>query len=426
MILHALGLLLSLTLAGCSVLDGPVPSEIEPSATPIAESADLLILGAIEPDPLLESGFITVMRQGYELALAEANGIVGGWRIELVSELPAEISTNPTKYGIDESTEIGFGQSAVAFAALDERLVAFLGAHHKYALEDGTIGRICAAGLLMMSPIQTSPSAVKGGCPEQRFFRTSGSASGNGRAAARYLVEESLTRVVVLTAQNDPGRELSAWKIELEAFRAEARRGGLKIIAESNLMNTSAGAIEQLRPDAFVLLGRTEREEAARFWELRSQIRTIPAIVANSAVRDDFEPLGRASTPAGRVVVASAIPIPDGIPGYAALIGRWVERFGAAPPTDDQWLAMNSYAAMKALLVAIERAREAGAMTPLAVRAALPTIVASLALTGAPYELPWGFTGAGERYPTVGGIYLLDFTISEVDGMFPLKTITYE
>jgi ABC-type branched-subunit amino acid transport system substrate-binding protein len=419
--------LLAFSLAGCGLLEGPVPSEIDPtpSPTPVAATADLLILGAIEPDPLLESSFVAVMRRGYELALAETDSRVGGLRIELLRSFPPEFETDPGSLGIDQATEIGFSQSAAALARTEPRLVAYLGPNHKYAFDDGSVERVCRAGLTMMSPISTSPS-VGSGCPEQRFFRASASTSGNGRAAARYLAEEGLTRVVVLLSKNDPDRKLSAWEAELDAFRSEARRGGLTILAESDVMNTSAGAITRLRPDAFVLLGRTEEPEAARFWRLREQIAVIPAVVANSAVRDRFEPIGRVSEPAGRTVVASAIPVPAGIPGYAGFVERWRAQFGEAPPPADEWLAMNSYAAMRTLLVAIERAIEEGAASPAEIRGALPSIIPSLEFTGAPYEQRWGFTGSGERYPAVGGIYLLDFTLSEVDGMFPVRTIVYE
>lgn len=418
-------LALSWSLVGCSLLDGPAPSVVDPSPTPepVVE-ADLLVYGAVDPDPQLPSSFVEVMARGYELALAETENRVGEWRVELVRELPDEIVAKSEEYGIGVD-EIGFHRSAIAFARYDERLIAFLGPHHKYAFDDSSVERVCREGLLMISSIQGSPSRGSG-CPEQRFFRTASSAGENGLAAARYLSEESLTRVVVLLSKNDPGRALPAWEDELDAFRSQAGRADIEILGEYDLLKMSASKLRSLNPQAFVLLGRVEEAEARRFWSLREEIATVPAIVASSALRDFFEPFGRETSPAGPVIIASAIPVVSGIPGYESFAARWNDRYGAPPPKDDEWLAMNSYAAMKAILVGIERAREAGIVEPRAIRAALPSIVAGLTLSGAPYGTTWGFTGAGERYPAIGGAFLIDFTVSEIDGMFPIRTLFYE
>jgi hypothetical protein len=86
---------------------------------------------------------------------------------------------------------------------------------------------------------------------------------------------------------------------------------------------------------------------------------------------------------------------------------------------------MTGYAAMRALLAAIERAREEGAGSPSEIRALIPSRVSSAELSGQPFGTRWGFTGTGNLYPVFGGLYTLDYTIAEDEWLFPLRTIIY-
>jgi hypothetical protein len=141
--------LLALSLVGCSLLDGPVVSEVEPSVapSPIARSADLLVFGGFSQrfvgmsDPVLK-----VIYEGYQLALDEVGGEVAGLEVELVRAIPDEIADRIG--GADNgglSSRI-LADALIEYAKREPRLIATMGPNHWLARDDGSIEALCRAG----------------------------------------------------------------------------------------------------------------------------------------------------------------------------------------------------------------------------------------------------------------------------------------
>ena len=425
---YLLAPLLALSLVGCSLLEGPVVSEVEPSATPspIARSADLLVFGGFSQrfvgmsDPVLK-----VIYEGYQLALDEVGGEVAGLEVELVREIPDEIADRIGGAESDGLSSRMLADALIEYAKREPRLIATMGPNHWFARDDGSIEALCRAGVTMFGPLLPDPATSATGCPTQYFFRTVGSAGSSGRVAARYFAEEGVKRVLVLTTRTDNARLLPIWRAQLSAFAAEAKKSGVQLVAERDLASTDAATIRSFKPDAVLLLGRADEAAAIAFWSLRSAIATVPFMLTDLGISDNFLSAGREYSAPGPVLVASFSFEPSAYLGYQDFLQRWKSRFGEEIGVFDAGLAMDSYAAMKALLTAIEQIVSAGISDPREIAARLPGALASLKLDGAPYGEPWGFTGSGDRYPVIGGIYTIDPALSE-EYSFPLRAVRYE
>ena len=231
--------------------------------------------------------------------------------------------------------------------------------------------------------------------------------------------------MLVLTTRTDNARLLPIWRAQLSAFAAEAKKNGVQIVAERDLASTDAATIRSFKPDAVLLLGRADEAAAIAFWSLRSAIATVPFMLTDLGISDNFLSAGREYSAPGPVLVASFSFEPSAYLGYQDFLRRWESRFGEEIGVFDAGLAMDSYAAMKALLTAIEQIVSAGISDPREIAARLPGALASLKLDGAPSGEPWGFTGSGDRYPVIGGIYTIDPALSE-EYSFPLRAVRYE
>ena len=439
---YLLAPLLALSLVGCSLLDGPVVSEVEPSATPspIARSADLLVFGGFSQrfvgmsDPLVK-----IMYEGYELALDEVGGEVAGLKVELIrrrTAAPTDDTPDPEAIPNDITDRLGgadngglssrmLADAVIEYTKREPRLIATMGPNHWLARDDGSIEALCRAGITMFGPVLPDPATTATGCPSQYFFRTVGSAGSSGRVAARYFAEEGVKRVLVLTARTDNTRLLPIWSAQLSAFTAEAKKSGVQLVAERDLASTDAATIRSFKPDAVLLLGRADEAATVALWKLRSAIATVPFMITDLGISDSFLSAGREYSAPGPVLVASFSFEPSAYLGYQDFLRRWESRFGEEIGVFDAGLAMDSYAAMKALLTAIEQIVSAGISDPREIAARLPGALASLKLDGAPYGEPWGFTGSGDRYPVIGGIYTIDPALSE-EYSFPLRAVRYE
>ena len=425
---YLLAPLLALSLVGCSLLDGPVVGEVEPSVppSPIARSADLLVFGGFSQrfvgmsDPVLK-----VIYEGYQLALDEVGGEVAGLEVELVRAIPDEIADRLVGADNGGLSSRMLADALIEYTKREPRLFATMGPNHWFARDDGSIEALCRAGVTMFGPVLPDPATSATGCPTQYFFRTVGSAGSSGRVAARYFAEEGVKRVLVLTTRTDNARLLPIWRAQLSAFAAEAKKSGVQLVAERDLASTDAATIRSLKPDAVLLLGRADEAAAIAFWSLRSAIATVPFMLNDLGISDNFLSAGREYKSRGPVLVASFSFEPSAYLGYQDFLRRWESRFGEEIGVFDAGLAMDSYAAMKALLTAIEQIVSAGISDPREIAARLPGALASLKLDGAPYGEPWGFTGSGDRYPVIGGIYTIDPALSE-EYFFPLRAVRYE
>ena len=426
---YLLAPLLALSLVGCSLFDGPVVSEIEPSGTPspIASPADLLVFGGFDPRyrGLLSESFVKLIYQGYQLSLDEVHGEVAGMRVGLVPAIPdalADRLLGEGGYGeVQDLTE-----AVIAYAENEPRFVADMGPNHWRARDDGSIRALCQAGIVMISSTLADPSASASGCPTQRLFRTAGSVGSSGRAAAQYFQDTGVKRVLLLTSRADSDRQLPVWKAQLSAFTAAARAVGVQIVDQRDLIKTTASQIRSLNPEAVFFIGLSDRVEAAALWKLRSEVAAIPFMINDMSLTDDFDLIGRQYSPEGPMLLSTFAFEPSSYIGYQDFLQRWDSRFGEEIRFGDVGIAMDSYAAMKALLTAIEQVASSGIRDPREIAARLPGVLASLKLSGAPYGEPWGFTGSGDRYPVIGGIYTVDLTLSEDLYLFPLRAVRYE
>lgn len=403
-------LLLSLVLGGCAILDGPVPSVIEPDASPNTTPADLLVftypdagdlvwgladkIGG-DVDANVYPYVLEILRRGYELAIAETGGVVAGLRVELISALPDAIIDDPARYGIDLASDSSlFAPAALALLQTDDRLVAALGPHHSDAVSDRTIRILCEAGLPMVSGFQGVPAADEQQCPESRFFRTSQSLTIGAKTAAAYLSEEGAQRALLVVSKHEEG-ESPLWEEERAAFLSEARQQDLEVIGE---LVADKLTIEQVRSsgaDAIALVGSTGEQETRRFWNVFRQLDRLKSVVTESAAGYAFASFGGTLGIDRKLVVASNYPNASEIPGYAAFVERWVDRYGSLTEQNDEYIAMSGYAAMRAILAAIERVVEEGINDPTQIRALLPSRLSSLEFSGEPFGVRWGFTGSG-------------------------------
>ena len=426
---YLLAPLLALSLVGCSLLDGPAVSEIEPSAapSPISSSADLLVFGGFSQRFVgLADPFVKVIYEGYQLALDEVGGEVAGLKVELVRAIPDEIADQVGAINAGGLSSRQLTDAVIAYAEREPRLIADMGPNHWLALDDGSIEALCRSGLTMLSSTLPDPGTSATGCPGQHFFRAMGSAGSSGRVAARYFAEEGFKRVLVLISRTDSSRSLPIWKAQLSALSAEARKGGVQIVAERDIMSTDAAAIRSFKPDAVLLLGRSDEAAVTAFWKLRSAITAVPFMLTDLGLTDNFYRTGREYKALGPTLLAAFAFEPSSYLGYQDFLNRWGDRVVGEIRLGDETIAMDSYAAMKALLVAIEQIASSGISDPGEIAMRLPSVLASLKLSGAPYGEPWGFTGSGDRYPVIGGIYTVDLTLSEDLYLFPLRAVRYE
>lgn len=304
--------------------------------------------------------------RGEQMALREAGGRIGRYRVELVpldaaTEKenrwdPAQISENARRATKDDSAigyigEFHSGSSAISIPLLNE--VGLLEISPTDSAEALTLRTLAVPD----SPAKYYPKARELG---RTFGRVVGNDRGQAAAQIAYMREEGVRRLFQVTDEDPSGAGF------LMAMRPLLRAAGIAVVGREDVdphqpdPRDLVEKVERAHPDA-VFYGGDAHEAVVRLWQDLSVADPGLKLFVPGAIADPsfIEQVGPA---AGSTYVTRPLL---GLRAYPPPARRFAARFeqahGAAPLPE----ALYGYEAMKALLAAAGEAEEAAGDGPL-------------------------------------------------------------
>lgn len=296
---------------------------------------------------------------GERLALADAGGRIGPFRVSYVSLDDA----NPTTGRLDP----GVTASNAKMAAQDTSTIAYLGEYNSAATAV-SLPLINAAGILQVSPaspyVGLTSSLDAGQDEPQRFYpsgqRTFGRLQpgdpGQARAQVDLMKAMGVHKVYVLDDQ-DP------FEIPLaQIVASDAERAGITVAAHDSLATTTGavftGAVEKIAQSgaqAVFLAGGTGAGTVALWRQLHSAAPHLLLLGSSTMVNESFTAqIGPAA--ASTYLTTPVLATNDYPPTAARILSAYRRHFGSEPGPN----ALYGYEAMSVVLDAIRRAASHG------------------------------------------------------------------
>lgn len=296
---------------------------------------------------------------GERLALADAGGRIGPFRVSYVSLDDA----NPTTGRLDP----GVTASNAKMAAQDTSTIAYLGEYNSAATAV-SLPLINAAGILQVSPaspyVGLTSSLDAGQDEPQRFYpsgqRTFGRLQpgdpGQARAQVDLMKAMGVHKVYVLDDQ-DP------FEIPLaQIVASDAERAGITVAAHDSLATTTGavftGAVEKIAQSgaqAVFLAGGTGAGTVALWRQLHSAAPHLLLLGSSTMVNESFTAqIGSAA--ASTYLTTPVLATNDYPPTAARILSAYRRHFGSEPGPN----ALYGYEAMSVVLDAIRRAASHG------------------------------------------------------------------
>jgi branched-chain amino acid transport system substrate-binding protein len=296
---------------------------------------------------------------GERLALAEAGGRIGPFRIGYVSL----DDSNPTSGRLDP----GVTATNAKMAAQDTSTIAYIGEYNSAATAV-SLPLINAAGILQVSPaspyVGLTSSLDAGQDEPQRFYpsgrRTFGRLQpgdpGQARAQVDLMKTMGVHKVYVLDDQ-DP------FEIPLAQIVAtEAERAGIAVAAHDSLATTTGavvtGAVEkvvQSGAQAVFFAGGTSAGTVALWRQLHSADPHLLLLGSSTMVNESFTAqIGAAA--ASTYLTTPVLAANEYPPAAARILSSYRRHFGSEPGPN----ALYGYEAMSVVLDAIRRAGSRG------------------------------------------------------------------
>ncbi len=296
---------------------------------------------------------------GERLALAEAGGRIGPFRIGYVSL----DDSNPTSGRLDP----GVTATNAKMAAQDTSTIAYIGEYNSAATAV-SLPLVNAAGILQVSPaspyVGLTSSLDAGQDEPQRFYpsgrRTFGRLQpgdpGQARAQVDLMKTMGVHKVYVLDDQ-DP------FEIPLAQIVAtEAERAGIAVAAHDSLATTTGavftGAVEkvvQSGAQAVFFAGGTSAGTVALWRQLHSADPHLLLLGSSTMVNESFTAqIGAAA--ASTYLTTPVLAANEYPPAAARILSSYRRHFGSEPGPN----ALYGYEAMSVVLDAIRRAGSRG------------------------------------------------------------------
>ena len=296
---------------------------------------------------------------GERLALADAGGRIGPFRVSYVSLDDA----NPTTGRLDP----GVTASNAKMAAQDTSTIAYLGEYNSAATAV-SLPLINAAGILQVSPaspyVGLTSSLDAGQDEPQRFYpsgqRTFGRLQpgdpGQARAQVDLMKAMGVHKVYVLDDQ-DP------FEIPLaQIVASDAEQAGITVAAHDSLATTTGavftGAVEKIAQSgaqAVFLAGGTGAGTVALWRQLHSAAPHLLLLGSSTMVNESFTAqIGPAA--ASTYLTTPVLATNDYPPTAARILSAYRRHFGSEPGPN----ALYGYEAMSVVLDAIRRAASHG------------------------------------------------------------------
>jgi branched-chain amino acid transport system substrate-binding protein len=288
---------------------------------------------------------------GVKLALAEAGGAAGGWKVEL-----------PASAILDDGGDAEHGKANMQAIAGQPSVMAVIGPQQS-GIASGQIPISNAAGLLQCSPSAASDSLTKpdAGALKLRssqptrinFVRTVATNSSDAPGTAKFILE-NLRRSNVYVVDNT----VSTAKQRAELFSAYFSQHGGTVVGRGAIPKTATDLTDLVadvtakRPDVLFFSGSANSSEiVARFFKAtRKDFGAVP-FVASGEIKADSKFTDLAGADLGTNVFAS-LAAADDFPGKADFTMRYQAAFGVAPGT----YSATAHVCATVILDAIKRA----------------------------------------------------------------------
>jgi branched-chain amino acid transport system substrate-binding protein len=291
---------------------------------------------------------------GVKLALAEAGGVAGGWKVDL-----------PASAVLDDGGDAEHGKANMQAIAGQQRVMAVIGPQQS-GIASGQIPISNAAGLLQCSPSASRDGLTKpdGGALNLRssqpnrinFIRTVATDSSDAPGTAKFILE-NLRRSNVYVVDNT----VSTAKQRADLFSAYFTRHGGTVVGRRSLSKAATDLTEIVadvtakRPDVLFFSGSANASEiVARFFKAtRKDFGAVPFVASGEIKADSkFTTLAGADLSTN---VFTSLAAADDFPGKADFRTRYHAAFGVEPGT----YSATAHVCATVILDAIKRAGDA-------------------------------------------------------------------
>lgn len=353
----ALTLALGLAVSGCGDVGEAVERPVRGPQLVVYSSAPLS-----GPDGRVGNDVV----RGQRLALAHHGGHVGRFRVRLV----ALDANRPAAEADAKAVDPRQISENARLAADDPRAIAYLG-----ELRSGSsaisIPILNAAGLLGVSPLDTAlglttASTAITGSPEryypnvERVGRTFARLVPSDRVQAavqlRAMADAGVRKLVLLTDEDAPGLALAS------AIEEAARTHGVTVLGVEQVdahADEHADLVERVllgKPDAVLYAGGV-RDAAVLVWRELAAAAPQLRLYAPGALADGLFAARVASAEAATYVTRPVLGLRAYPRAARGFVREFTTRYGERPALE----ALYGYEAMRAVLLAIERAERATA-----------------------------------------------------------------
>ncbi len=290
---------------------------------------------------------------GVKLAVSEAGGVAGGWKVEI-----------PDSAVLDDGGDVQRGKDNMQAIVGQDRVVAVIGPQQS-GIASGQIPISNAAGLLQCSPSAasdglTKPDAgalkLRSSQPDKvNFVRTVSTNSADAPATAKFILE-NLRRSNVYVVDN----KVSTAQQRATLFSKYFNGHGGTVVGQGSLAKKATDAelaavvadVTAKRPDVLFFSGSSGSSEiVARFFKAtRAEFGAVP-FVASGEIKADttFRDLAGADLTTN---VFTSLAAAEDFPGNTAFNARYQTAFGVAPGT----YSATAHACAAVVLDAIARA----------------------------------------------------------------------